>query len=147
MRVLAIDPGEKVGWAHAEMQDELEITGHGVTALKPFALKLFGSIMNYDVVIYETFRLTAHGAKVMVGSDLQTAQMVGMIRLLSWLPLGPAELVPQSPKNKVTALEKLIPAHYPELQTVLDGLPKAHDESHDGDAIAHLAFYHFKHYR
>lgn len=150
-RILAIDPGEKVGWAHGDLGWEhpadydqglppvLVITGHGITPLKDFAVKLSEVFGDYDVVVYETFRLYPHMARKLVGNDMQTAQLVGMIRLCSWL--NPAtKLVSQGATIKKTA-EKRIPNELPQVQVILDRMPKSHDDAHDGDALLHLGYH------
>jgi hypothetical protein len=54
-RILVVDPGERVGWAHANITSNgVEVTGHGITPLKDFALKLHEVAGNYDTIIYES---------------------------------------------------------------------------------------------
>ncbi len=135
MRVLAIDPGERVGWAHGKVvgDDRLEITGHGISHLKDFALKLHEVTPEYDVIVFETFRLRATAAKKLIGNDFQTSQLIGAIRLCAWLH-PQVKLVGQGPNVKATALKTC----NAEIRDVLDGLPQAHDDAHDGDALLHL---------
>ena len=166
MKVLAIDPGERVGWATGEVlwkvrpkngeilfgvqPDEtvetekfvdLTIGSHGITALKPFALKLFEAIGGYDVVIYETYRISANHIKHHIGSDVPTLQLIGMIRAAAWLH-PQVKLVAQGPATKATA-DRTMPD---DLRERIAKLPAAHDDSHDGDALRHLAFWHWKAY-
>lgn len=148
--VVAIDPGEKVGWASGCIQDSrLEILNHGISHLKPFALALAGRGVEsgfprplhcYSVVIYERWRLAAYAAKEQIGSDMQSSQLVGMIRLLGWL--HNVKLVSQDPKDMVIG-ERCAPQCVTE---ILATLPKAHDESHDGSALKHLAYYWYRHH-
>lgn len=149
MRVLAIDPGEKVGWAHGTIADAstdegagttLELTGQGITPLKPFAAKLIEVADAYDVLVYEDYRISAAKLRQHIGSNVPTLQLIGMIRLAAWH--RDVSLVTQRPADKTTAL-KTAPAW---LTANLAGLPKAHDESHDGDALLHLWFYFWKRY-
>lgn len=147
-RVLAIDPGERVGWAVADAEPWMddpdraatfEVTGHGITALKPFALKLFEAILGYDVVVYETYRISANHIKHHIGSDVPTLQLIGMIRAAAWLH-PTVKLVGQGPETKKTA-DRTMPE---DLTTRIAALPAAHDDSHDGDALRHLWFWHWK---
>lgn len=150
MKVLAIDPGERVGWAVGEVGcldvgddpavgQHLSVLTHGITALKPFALKLFEAIAGYDVVVYETYRISANHVKHHIGSDVPTLQLIGMIRAAAWL--HPAvKIVGQGPAIKKTA-DKTMPA---DLAERIAALPAAHDDSHDGDALRHLWHWHWK---
>lgn len=136
-RILAIDPGEKVGWAHGVLEgDELELTGHGINGLRDFATALSKRFGDYDVVIYETFRLHPAYAKALVGNDMQTSQLIGIIRYLGWMRPH-VKVVAQGP-NKQSTGEKTAP---PCIREVLDNLPKSHDDAHDGSALKHLAYY------
>lgn len=148
MRILAIDPGERVGWATGHVVADLAdgstrigVLNHGITALKPFAVKLGTSFAGYDVVVYETFRLRANVARKFAGNDMQTSQLIGVIRYLSWLHPH-VKLVGQGPAIKSTA-EKTLPD---DIQAIIAGLPKAHDDSHDGDALLHLWHWYWSKY-
>jgi hypothetical protein len=165
MKILAIDPGERVGWATGEilwlgpdgkhygeyaklpqefdneLKRDLVVRQHGITALKPFALKLDEVFADYDVIVYERFVLASGKAKELAGSDMQTSQLIGMIRLNGWRH-PQVKLVAQWPANMATA-EKSAP---PWLREILDGLPKAHDDSHDGSALLHLWYWFWKRY-
>lgn len=141
-RVLAIDPGERVGWAHGiASSDGLEVTGHGITGLKDFALKLHEVTGDYDVLVYETWRLRADRVRQFAGSDFPAVQFVGMIRLCAWLH-PQVRLVSQGPDAKTTGA-KVAPQS---VREVLANLPKSHDDAHDGDALMHLSKYWFDHY-
>lgn len=154
-RILAIDPGERVGWAHGvavadgedvpldsgitlvDQRPSLVITGQGVNPLKDFALKLDEVIANYDTVIYETFRLYPEMGKKMVGNDMQPAQLVGIIRFLAWKH-PKVKLVSQGAAIKNTALKTMpdeISARF-----------KKSSEQHDKDALMHLWFYYWDRY-
>ena len=141
MRVLAIDPGERVGWAHGILTPPnavgpgVEITGQGVSPLKDFALKLHEVFGEYDVVVYETWRLYPGIAKSMVGNDMQPSQLVGMIRLCGWLNPG-TKLVSQGANIKKTAL-KTMPDWLKERMS-------QSSEQHDQDALMHLWFFHWE---
>lgn len=151
--VLAIDPGERVGWAggiidpdgrsdrHPEIRSGLVIKTHGITKLKSFALKLGESFANYDTVIYESWRLYPGAVKTMIGNDMQTSQLIGIIRYLSWLHPN-VKLHSQSASIKNTAI-KIVPDT---VKDILENAPGTHDDAHDMDALLHLSFYHWSEY-
>lgn len=144
-RVLVIDPGERIGWCHAVLDREASpgvlVTGHGITPAWDFLKKLGEVIGNYDTVVYETYRIYAHLAKQHIGSDVPTAQVVGVIRYLAMLN-PQVKLVSQGASVQKNGL-KVAP---PQIQEILERLPKAHDEAHDGSALAHLSHYWWTHY-
>lgn len=161
-RVLALDPGDKVGWARADIADDGTWTNlrHGITPLKPMALSIFEHTAkwvdvdrgngfepkpDYDVVVCETWRLYPHMAKHIVGSEIPSAQFVGMVKLSCWLANVPLKM---QGANKVNSNKPgvLAPAEAtmrkirPELfETV--SVSGAHDDQHDLVAIKHLWFY------
>jgi hypothetical protein len=158
IRVLAIDPGERVGWAAGNCildtsQDpdtRLDITAHGILFLKDAALQIHNAVVvedRIDVLIYESFILTRKGAQVMVGSDLQTAQLVGMCRLAAWLNPR-VKLIEQRPAAMSSARKSLTGPHpsAADVQERIRKLPKSHDDSHDGSALLHLWHYFFERY-
>lgn len=130
MRVLAIDPGERVGWAHGIFSDDgVEVTGRGVTPLRDFAIKLGEVAGNYDEIVYESWRLYPGMAKSMIGNDMQPSQLVGIIRYLGWIN-PEVNMVVQGASIKDTAL-KTMP------EDLTESL-KQSSEQHDQDAIMHL---------
>lgn len=136
MRILALDPGERTGWAAGTWDgEELTDVTQGVAALKDMALALEKNIHKYDVVVYETWRLYPHMAKKLVGNDMQPSQMVGMIRLLSWLHPS-VKLKSFGADVKNTAL-KTIP------QSLKRRLARCSEE-HDKDALLLLWHYCWK---
>lgn len=162
MRILALDPGERVGWAVGEVDEDeftvlpntdnlavpaLKVVNHGISELKPMALAAYRSVKDddkYDVVIYETFKLSGAKARFLVGSEFPTVQFIGMVRLACWLNPR-VKVVSQSPAMKSTA-DKVIPAFYADINQRIADAPKAHDESHDTDALRHLAKWHWDTY-
>lgn len=146
--VIAIDPGEKVGWATAEYvadpalgadRNGLFLVNHGISPLKPFALKLGEVIDKYDVVIYEKFILfSGERGRSQVGGEIPTAQLVGMIRLLAWQ--HDKRLVSQGVRVKKTA-DKTAQGVFKEL---IESEQKTHDDAHDIDAIRHLWYWYWK---
>lgn len=144
---MALDPGEKIGWAHGRIyHDQLEVIDHGIAPLKQFALTLadesscLTSITAYSVVVYERWRLAAYAAKALIGSDMQSSQFVGMVRLLAWM--HDVKLVSQDPKDMVVGAQTAPHS----VTSILATLPKSHDDSHDGSALKHLAYYWFKNF-
>ena len=137
MRALALDPGEKVGWARCEVTATGRVSRlvHGITPLKDMAIALAKSFGKYDVVVVETWRLSAVHARKMVGSSLPTVQFVGMVRLLGWLHPD-VKVVWQDPGTKESA-RKSMRVLKPEWYEIIDQ-GGAHDDTHDYDAIMHL---------
>lgn len=144
MRVLALDPGDRVGWARADVDpssgtwDDLR---HGITPLKDMALAIHASKLGeYDLVVCEDWRLYPHMAKQMIGSSFPSAQFIGMVRLLCWT--YHRKLVMQGASIKTTA-DKTMAALRPDLYELVTK-PIAHDDGHDLDAIRHLFFWTFR---
>jgi hypothetical protein len=139
MRVLALDPGEATGWAWGTVTDgELEVGGWGFDPWKTVAMHLatkqvLGNAREYDVLVYEAWRLRATAAKQLIGSDMQSSQMVGCIKLCGWL--SGARIVSQEPAIKPVA-DKMMggPETYLPRSTV----------DHDRDALRHLHYFHLK---
>jgi hypothetical protein len=138
LHVLALDPGERVGWACAYIwaDGEWGDMKHGITPLKDMALAVHRKITDYDVVVYETWRLAADKARSFAGSDFPSVQFIGAVKAAAWLNPH-VRLVSQGPRLKTTA-EKTAP---PELRKLLKRMPKSHDDAHDGDALLHLWHY------
>ncbi|WP_281783759.1 hypothetical protein [Sinimarinibacterium flocculans] len=144
MKVLAIDPGERVGWATANVvadvpdaAPELHPQNRGVNPLKDFAMKLGEVIADYDVVIYETFRLRANMNKAMIGNEFLPSQLIGMIRYLGWHNPS-VKMVPLAPSMKQKT-EKSFPRFMQEWI-------KNSTEEHDKDAAQLLWAWFFKEY-
>lgn len=143
MKVIAIDPGERVGWCTAEYtpgtEDPLKLINHGISLLKPFACKFYAQVEKYDVIIYEKFVLfSGERGRSQIGGEIPTAQLVGMIRLCGWM--ADKKLVSQSVQNKKTG-DKVAWGVFKEL---IDGEVKTHDDAHDIDAIRHLVYWAWK---
>lgn len=96
-RVIAIDPGERVGWARCHIVDGVldpATFAVGVHPLKQFAEALIGKTIvpaacdgevELDLLAYEKWSLYASHAKVLVGSEMPSSQMVGIIRACGWI--------------------------------------------------------------
>lgn len=142
MKVLAIDPGERAGYATGHIEDgRLELLTYGIADLKTMALKTHEVAGDYDVLVIESYRISANHVKHHIGSEVPTLQLIGALRLCAWLNPR-VKLVTQGPATKTTA-DRIMPT---ELQAVIDAAPAAHDDAHHTDAIRHLAFYWWKNY-
>lgn len=132
--VLVIDPGERVGWARAQIIHgviDTDVVTCGSTPLKDFAMKLYESAPSYETLVYETWRLRPDVARKMIGNDFQPVQLIGMIRLLGWVhgirlkSLGP---------NVKTTGAKVMPEALTELKN-------EQTEEHPKDALDLLSYY------
>lgn len=144
MRLLAIDPGEKFGWATADFSSAIFAVGtHGITPAKEFIVKLFEVVDTYDVVVFESYRISSVPArlKAHAGSDVPTLQYIGAIRAACWLN-PTVRCIDQAPATKKTA-DSTMPNW---LREKIAALPRAHDDSHDGDALRHAWFFYWKRY-
>lgn len=139
IRVLAVDPGEKVGWARATVAPDGSWSDlrHGITPLRDMALAIHKQAGEYDVIVFEDWRLYPQIAKAMVGNTFPSVQFIGMVKLAAWV--AGTKLVTQGAKVKETA-DKAMKAINPELYaTVTKSV--AHDSGHDQDALRHLWYY------
>lgn len=140
-KVLVIDPGERVGWCTAEVAEGtltkpgIKPIERGVTPLKDFALKLNDVFSDYDVVVFETWRLRPDVAKKLVGNEFLPSQLIGIIRFLGWLNRK-VKLVPLAPQQKQMH-EGTIPKY-------LRNWYKDSSEEHDKDAVQLLWAYYFR---
>lgn len=156
--VLALDPGDKVGWAHAAIDSEGRWSqmDHGITELKPMAIKVHEALVgypgmkpDYDLVICERWSLFKSKALEMVGSEIPSAQFIGMVKLSCWLAHVP--LIMQdvrdvnSHTNKPAPAEASMKAFRPALYEMVMQ-PIAHDEGHDLVALKHLWLHTFRTY-
>lgn len=141
LNVIAIDPGERVGWCTAEYTpgSGAVLKKHGISSLKQFALTFEQRCELYDVVIYEKFVLfKGDRGRAQEGSEMPTSQLIGMIRLTAWV--NDKKLVSQAPIKKKTA-DKVATGEFKKL---IDGETGAHDDNHDIDAVRHLAYWVWK---
>ena len=140
LRILALDPGERVGWARAVVAPDGSWSElrHGITPLKDMALAV--SKADYDVIVCEDWRLRPATARNFIGSSFPSVQFIGMVRLCCWL--SNTKLVMQGADTKSTAdktMAQLWPAMYEKVSA-----SRAHDDAHDMDAIRHLWFYTYR---
>lgn len=138
--VLAVDPGERVGWARASITPTGEWIDmrHGITPLKDFAMALAQQAPAYDVVVVEDWRLQPNKAHSFIGSSFPSVQFVGMVKLLTWVNPH-VKLVTQQPSERNLA-NKPMKALRPDLYDLVTK-PISHDDGHDQDALKHLFYW------
>lgn len=142
--VIAIDPGERVGWATARMRtNKFELEEHAVLPLKEFGLMLhneqtYQGDTAYDTLVYETWRARPQNGSMnwIKGNDMQPSQVIGMIRLVGWL--SGATLKSYPPKAKMVA-QATMP------QWLQDRKAQSNEE-HDKDALDLLWHHYFSLY-
>lgn len=159
-RILALDPGDKVGWARADVHDDGTWTDlrHGITPLKPMALKVHQAMgvgpcsltRSYDLIIVERWALYSHMAKTLIGSEIPSAQFIGMVKLSCWLAGVPivmqaAAKVNSNKPGVLAPAEASMKKLRPELFELVTQ-PGAHDDLHDMVAIKHLFAWTFDNY-
>lgn len=151
-KVLVLDPGEKVGWARAEVDDlgNWSNVNHGITPLWTMAdaiakaqqVRDDANWANYDVIVCEAWRLYGSHAKTMIGSEFPSVQFIGAVKLVC--RLTQTEYVSQPASDKKVGLARL-EVDYPDYYE-LATRAVAHDDGHDQDALMHLAKYSFTKY-
>lgn len=130
--ILAIDPGRTSGWA---VYDGFGNTiGFGQGSIKELHTFLSNFESNYgaepSTVVIESYRVlpTARGLKANVGTKVETAQVIGIIKsfTMGWN----CTVVEQNPQDKNIGYKWL-------------GMkaPSNHAESHQTDALAHGYYY------
>jgi hypothetical protein len=143
--VLVLDPGERVGWARASVDDAGNWSGvrHGITPLWDMAESVSDAQLEqraYDVIVCEAWRLYGAHAKSMIGSSFPSVQFIGAVKLVC--RLTGTKYVSQPASDKTIGLVRL-EQDYPEYHE-LATRAIAHDDGHDQDALMHLAAYSFK---
>ncbi len=157
LNVLALDPGERVGWTTSTIttgdQPRLTIDDYGILRLKDAGLALEGEAPggtpdfrpeHFDAVIFETWILTAKGARDAIGSEMESSQFIGMVRSACWRSPR-TKIVRSLPKRKTDALMYLRNDHpdYAAAQAIVDAAPARHDDAHYADAVLHtVAYFH-----
>lgn len=152
--MLAIDPGERIGWCHGEIEycgqdgigqpkSKLSVTGHGINTAMAFMDKFAETVAGYDRVIYEIYRIQPGKERQHIGSEVPTLQFIGMIRIIC--RLAGVKCDRQTLTHRDTGFKRA-PKWCPQIQEIIERLPKSHDDAHDGDALAHLAYYYTQHY-
>lgn len=150
MRVLSLDPGEKVGWARADVSPTGEWSDlrHGITPLRDMAIAVHDALhkypgleaSDYDLVICEDWRLYPHMANQFVGSSFPSVRFIGAVELACWV--SGTKLRMQGARIKKATLPPMAKLD-PELHAKVTRAG-AHDDLHDMDAILHLWHYCWK---
>lgn len=153
-RVIALDPGQRTGYAIAEMsEDYFRLVESGVMPQREMALVLAKwqaldwpterlssvarpAVPRFNVITWESWRPRRKNGSMdwIEGDRLLPAQHVGQIRLIAWM--SGAKMVEQEPADK-SAFTASLPA-------VLDDLDQESNEQHDQDARWHLWGYFFR---
>lgn len=149
MKVLVIDPGERVGWAIGEIAPDgtggvLKVLDHGIEFYHEFErdfLRARVEAGEFDLVIFERFRIRADKAKDFIGSEMPTIQLVGAIKYAC--RMSGTKWVSQGPKAMTDARISLKNPGGKDILRRLSKLPKSHDDAHDGSALLHLWTYYF----
>lgn len=161
IRVLALDPGERVGWNTAGIHhaDELVILDYGILRFKDAVLALDGlgadkvpdlRPEHFDVMICESWILTRKGAQDSVGSEMESSQFIGAMRSARWRtsPAVRPRLVWQMPSNMTTgrlALNNPRP-DYAAIAEIIDAAPASHKDSHYVSSLLHTVKFFHKEY-
>lgn len=100
-RVIAIDPGgAHVGWCEALVRDGTVDVDRIVELTPPESIHAAERVFpEADVVVIESFRLYPDKAKMLVGSEMETSQLIGVLKYLA--RLHECELVMQPASIKV----------------------------------------------
>jgi hypothetical protein len=140
-RVVALDPGEKVGIAHARMsRGELEAPERLILPLEHAADWLWRYQLHppraFDVIVYETWVPRPRDGSMawIQGDPLLSAQFVGMVRLIA--RRSSSRLKTYGPDRK-RAWEGWIKTVLPDAKHS----SATHDDDHDWDALLHLVGY------
>jgi len=131
-KLIAIDPGEMTGYAMAEWDrdtNEYTVVKWDHAPWKQFLIR-YAQNFEWDVVVYEAWRLRHEEAPKLVGSDMQSSQCLGGIRLQAWL--HEAVLIEQSTQIKPFIDKRMGGTEY---------LPGRGGVEHHRDALRHLHYY------
>jgi hypothetical protein len=145
--VVSAPPGPATTHAY-----DLDVTGHGIAYLKDMGVAVYNALVldeKYDVVVLEKWALTAKGARVSIGSEMESSQFIGMVRLACWVSGTKFVKQPPSMQTPGGTAERALKCGHPSaaaVQSIIDNLPAAHDESHDRSALLHLWGWFFKEY-
>ena len=145
MRIIAVDPGSTTGFAsctYDPVANEISALRHGAEQIIPFwrgyhAAMTMDPVKQFEVTVYESWKLTAKGAKVLVGSDMPWSQLIGMMRASCILarefyPARVLQFLDQPP-----AIKSAVNSWY---GSERDWLPSSSFD-HNLDAIRHLFYY------
>ena len=135
--ILALDPGERVGWAAAHVFDkELRAISNGAEPRVQYEDDLMAfHVSRATVVVYERWILYPHKAAAMIGSDLPSSQFIGALKYVIRHTGALITVVDQPAHVKKTA-DKTMPEGFLDRAT----------EPHDADALRHLWHYYWSVY-
>lgn len=144
--VIALDPGERTGWATANMsKDHFEFIDYGAEnrkvlaqalAHKQFTIEGDEPHRTYDVLVWETWKPHRQNGSMdwIEGDNLLSARHIGHFELIAWLSGAKTKEYPPSQKDHFQAS---MPPQLVELQ-------RGASEQHPKDAIMHLWGYFFE---
>jgi hypothetical protein len=137
--IIAIDPGEMTGWARGYIEDgALTVEAHGYTPWQEFVITFADRMSQddppYNTIVYESWRLRRSSALDLVGSDLQSSQCIGALKLSCWLAQKRGHII--RVRNQEPAIKNVVDA----MKGGKDYLPKA-DKEHAKDAVRHIWYY------
>ena len=134
MRIISFDPGEQTGWAFADLSPEgLSNVQFGYDPWKVACMQFLKAQLGdnpFDIVVYESWRLRSTNAKQLTGSDLQSSQAIGAIKMAAW--------------HSGAFLCTSEPSHKPVIDKAMGGdgyLPARDQVEHYRDALRHLYWY------
>ena len=125
------------GWARGTITDGVvDIEAHGYTPWQDFVIAFYHRMNDdpYDTVVYESWRLRKSSAMELVGSDLQSSQCIGAIKLSCWLAQQSGRVV--RVRNQEPAIKNIIDS----MKGGTGYLPKS-DKEHNKDAVRHLWYF------
>lgn len=146
MKILAVDPGITTGYAFTEwdMSNKLPMEVPFYTKLPEDKIKRyqgkyhrdFENLMlkyNPDVIVMENFRIYPSKAKSLIGDEMETSQVIGIVKYIAHKKQVPVILQMASQAKKAFPREKL---------ERLGINPSQNDEvRHSGDAVKHLLYF------
>jgi len=159
INIIAFDPGEQTGWARGYVTQaatpHLHVEAAGWDAWKAVLLAYAKSMLGeqwppllgggiteptYQHTVYESWRVRPDAAQSLIGSDLQSSQFIGGMKLCVWRCQQAgrvAELHTNEPGNKPSI------DGWMEKAGMGDYLPSSQVD-HNRDALRHLYFHAIK---
>lgn len=98
MSVIAIDPGESIGFIWHE-----DDKAWGATLTGDWRLKSLWDELNLrqpETIVYEEFALRQSAAQKLIGNKFITCEVIGVIKLWAQLHFGEVRLIPLIPLSK-----------------------------------------------
>lgn len=145
--IIAFDPGEQTGWARGYVTQattpHLHVEAAGYAPWKQVLLAYSRTMLDgepYRHTVYESWRLRGDAAMSLIGSDLQSSQFIGGMKLCVWRLQTQgrlAELHTNEPGNKPSIDGWMAKAG------MGDYLPQS-PVDHNRDALRHLYFHAIK---